>query len=223
MRTLLNIRPKLLYGLLVLAALLVACSSPAPSADTVAQNELQKVSPEQDQPTELPPTPEPEDTPVSPTDTPVLPTETSAPPAETSEATPEEVEPTEPAVTPTPEAVVEYYETIPIGSTADFTASDDIAGIEGQVEVISKTEIKIRNFVSLLAPAPGVDIRLGVNGDISDDVAIVLKDITGKTYEGRTLTLKIPDKAFDGRTYDTISVMCFATGEIFDVITFEMP
>jgi hypothetical protein len=131
----------------------------------------------------------------------------------------------QPPETPTPTAnpVVEYYEIVPIGSTADFTASNDIAGVEGQVEVVSENQIKISDFVALLAAAPGVDIRLGIDGDYSDEVAVVLKDITGKNYEGRTLTLTIPDRAFDGQTYDGIAVICFDTGELFDAVTFASP
>ena len=35
------------------------------------------------------------------------------------------------------------------------------------------------------------------------------------------MTLTIPDSAFDGRTFNSISVFCYETGEIFDWVVFE--
>ncbi len=217
MKSLSTYQPKILLALLTAVVLLAACSADRNSDATDTQSESQ------DPPAEIGPTVEPASTPVPPTATPVAPTETPMPATETPEPETEAIVPTEPADTVTPEPVVEYYELIPAGSTADLTASNDIAGIEGMVEVRSETEIVIRDFVSLVSAAPGVDIRLGVDGDVSDDVAIVLRDITGKDFEGRSLTLTIPDRAFDGRTYDTIAMMCWETGEIFDQATFETP
>ena len=81
----------------------------------------------------------------------------------------------------------------------------------------------IKNFVFLAEEAPGVDIRLGVGDDFSDEVAVSLKDITGKTYEGRSLTLTIPAAAFDGRTFDSIGVFCYDNGDLFDWVTIETP
>ena len=124
-------------------------------------------------------------------------------------------------MTPEPQPTIEYSEIIPLGAIADWTASDDIAGIEGLVEVIDFNQIRITEFVSLVSPAPGVDIRLGMGRDFSDEVAVVLRDITGRDFEGRSLTLTIPDAAYDGRTFDSIAVFCWETGEIFDWAQFE--
>ena len=213
MKVLIKLRPRFFTGLFALAVIIAACSPAEPPDELAVQEELEGESAEQEQPTEPPPTLEPEDTPIPPTETPE-PVEEVVEPTEQAET------PTvEPEDTPTPEPI-EYYEIIPIGSMADFTVSNDIAGIEGQVEVISENQIRISDFVSLVAAAPGVDIRLGIDGDYSDEVAVVLTDITGKTYEGRSLTLTIPDKAFDGQTYNGIAVMCFDTAEIFDKVDF---
>ncbi|WP_420640936.1 hypothetical protein [Candidatus Leptofilum sp.] len=119
------------------------------------------------------------------------------------------------APTPMPEPV------IPVGSTASWTATDDITGIEGEIEFLSATQLVIRDFVFLAAEAPGVDIRLGVGNDFSDEVSVSLRDITGKTYEGRSLTLMIPAMAFDGRTFDSIGVVCYDNGDVFDSAPIE--
>jgi hypothetical protein len=207
-------QPRFLVLTLLLALLLAACSSgdgtdealePAVQQDPTSESEGTALEPAAESPT-----PEPSETPLPPTEEP--------------EATDEPPEPTlEPADTPTPEPTAALSELIPIGSVADLTSSDDIAGIEGVVEVISVNQVRIREFVSLVSAAPGVDIRLGFNRDFSDEVAAVLKDITGDDYEGRSLTLTIPDSAYDGRSFNSISVFCWETGEIFDWATFDLP
>lgn len=63
---------------------------------------------------------------------------------------------------------------LPVGATADWTTSNDLVGIQGLVEVISERELVVRDFVSLVEEAPGVDIRLGVGNDFSDEVAMRL-------------------------------------------------
>ena len=199
-----------------LLALIVTACSPGDSATPVSQAEATS-PPEATEEDVAPPTA----TTNPPTATAVPPTETGEPATETPEPPTATHEPTEPSATPTPEATVEYYELIPIGSTADLTASEDIAGIEGLVEVTAVNQIKISDFVSVVGAAPGVDIRLGLDRDFSDDVAVVLRDITGDNFEGRSLTLTIPDSAFDGRTFNSISVFCWETGEIFDWVVFE--
>ena len=88
---------------------------------------------------------------------------------------------------------------------------------------VSATQIQIRDFVFLAAEASGVDIRLGVDRNFEDDVAVSLKDITGDTYEGGSLTLTIPDEAFDGRTFNSIGVVCYDNGEVFDWATIQSP
>ena len=150
-------------------------------------------------------------------DTPTpLPTDTAVP--ATNPPTPEpEIVPT---VTPEPtilaEPTAEPEPIIPIGSTANWTETADSIGIEGEIEFLSATQVRIENFVFLAAEAPGVDIRLGVGDDFSDEVAVSLKDITGKTYEGRSLTLTIPAEAFNGRFFDSIGILCYDTGDLFD-------
>jgi len=91
------------------------------------------------------------------------------------------------------------------------------------VEFISATQIRIRDFVFLAAEAPGVDIRLGVDRNFEDDVAVSLKDITGDTYEGGSLTLTIPDEAFDGREFNSIGVVYYDNGDVFDWALIEPP
>jgi hypothetical protein len=208
-------RRTLLITLPLLAAIVTACSA-GDAARSVSQEQATSptvtVEPDAEPPTAtlLPPTA----TRLPLTNTPAPATETPVPPTDTQE-------PTEPAETPTPEPTLEYFEIIPIGSTADFTASADLAGIAGMVEVTAVNQIKISDFVSLVGAAPGVDIRLGLDRDFSGGVAVSLRDITGQDFEGRTVTLTIPDSAFDGRTFNSISVFCFETGEIFDWVIFE--
>lgn len=138
-----------------------------------------------------------------------------------SQPTPQVTETEEPASTPTPEPTVEREPIIPLGAKADFTASEDNIGIEGSVEVRSATELVIRDFVFLVYEAPGVDIRLGIGDDFTDSIAVSLKDITGKEFDGRVVNLRIPDSAFDGRAFDSIAVYCYVTGEVFDSVRFE--
>lgn len=135
---------------------------------------------------------------------------------ETSSSSKESIE------TPTPEATVERVPVLPIGTTADLTASDDSLGIEGTVTVVSATEIVIEDFVFLADEAPGVDIRLGIGKDFSDDVALSLKDITGKIYKNRRLQLTIPASAM-GNEYDSIGIVCYDTGDVFDFALFQSP
>jgi hypothetical protein len=220
MKSLSTTLPKILLALLAAVILLAACSA---DEEPNAPAESQEANSAQDQTTGPEPIPEPASTAVPPSATLATSTEMPVAAADTPETEVAEAETMEAGETATPEPAVEYYEAIAAGSTADFTASNDVAGIEGLVEVRSETEIVIRDFVSLVSAAPGVDIRLGVDGDVSDDVAVVLRDITGKDFEGRSLTLTIPDRAFDGRTYDTIAVMCWETGEIFDQVSFKRP
>lgn len=111
---------------------------------------------------------------------------------------------------------------LPIGATADLSRTDDSLAIGGLVVVASDTEIVIEDFVFLAKEAPGVDIRLGIGDNFSDDVSISLKDITGKVYEGRRLRLTIPAGAL-GREFDSIGVFCFATGDLFDYAMFQSP
>lgn len=155
-------------------------------------------------------------TPLSPTvagdAAPTAPDSTTAAPVPTTTLT----------ATPVPTPVIEAGPVLPIGAIADWTASPDPVDIEGIVEVVSERELAIRDFVSLVAEAPGVDIRLGVGDDFSDAVAIPLRDITGKVYEGRVLRLTIPPAAL-GRTVDSIAVYCYATGDVFDFAVFETP
>jgi hypothetical protein len=132
------------------------------------------------------------------------------------------IPPTDPIETPTPEATVERVPILPIGTTADLTASDDSLGIEGMVTIISATEIVIEDFVFLADEAPAVDIRLGIGKDFSDDVALSLKVITGKIYQGRRLQLTIPVSAM-GNEYDSIGIVCYDTGDVFDFAFFQSP
>jgi len=132
------------------------------------------------------------------------------------------IPPTEPVETPTPEATIERVPILLIGTTANLTASDDSLGIEGKVTVVSATEIVIEDFVFLADEAPAVDIRLGIGKDFSDDVALSLKDITGKIYQGRRLQLTIPASAM-GNEYDSIGIVCYDNGDVFDYALFQSP
>lgn len=195
-------------GLLLLATSLAACSPGGRAAGTATPAARATTA-------EATAVPKPTLPPAEPTASPPQPTATAVP--ATEPPTPAAAE------TPTAPATVEHTEIIPVGSTADWTATLDPVGIDGVVEVIDVNKVRISNFVFLAAEAPGVDIRLGLDGDFSDVAAVVLKDITGQVYEGRSLTLTIPDAAFDGRAFDSISVFCFETGEIFDWALFETP
>lgn len=151
---------------------------------------------------------------VSPTDTPEpAPTETAVPPT----ATPA------PTQIPRPTPTIDYQPLFPIGSTADWTATTDAVGIEGTVEFISATQLTIRDFVFFATEAPGVDIRLGVDRNFDEGVAVSLKDITGDSYDGASLTLTIPDEAFDGRQFNSIGVVCYDNGDIFDWAVIQPP
>lgn len=198
----------LLGGLIGVALLLSACSASINGVDDAP-------AAAQVDPTAPPPTAVPT---IPPTETRIPPTETAVPPTTAPTAT--ELPPTP---QPTPAATVARTPLWAIGSTADWTATNDPVGIEGRVEVISADQIVVRGFVSFVSEAPGVDIRLGVGGDFSDAVAVSLKDITGDEYDGRTLTLTLPDAAFDSRTFDSIGVFCFDTGDLFDYALFEPP
>lgn len=156
---------------------------------------------------------------VAPTSPPAA---TQAAPTQTEAPATDVPQPTDTNVPATEAPAAEFIPVLPIGAIADFSASDDIVGIEGVVEVVSERELLIRDFVSLVEEAPGVDIRLGVGDDFSDEVALSLKDITGRLYEGRSVTLLIPDSA-SGRTFDSIAVFCFDTGELFDFAIFQVP
>jgi hypothetical protein len=156
--------------------------------------------------TAVPPTKEPEPTDHPPTETAVSPTASPLP-----------------TRTPAPTPTIDYQPLFPIGSTADWTASSDAIGIEGAVEFISATQLRIRDFVFLAAEAPGVDIRLGLDRNFDNGVAVSLKDITGDIYDGGSLTLTIPDEAFDGRQFNSIAVVCYDNGDIFDWALIEAP
>ncbi|MEZ4519627.1 MAG: hypothetical protein R3C44_23295 [Chloroflexota bacterium] len=123
-----------------------------------------------------------------------------------------------PVATPTP---LPRLNPLPIGATADWTATDDLTGIDGTVTVNEDGTLTLAGFVFLAAEAPGVDIRLGVDGDYSDEESVSLRDITGKTYEGRSLTLTLPDEAYDGRRLNSIGVVCYNTGDVFDSAQFS--
>lgn len=140
-------------------------------------------------------------------------------------ASPEPTATPEPTVSPepTPAPTAESEPLFELGATANWTETNDPIGIEGEIEYISATEIVIRNFVFLAEEAPGVVIRLGVGDDFSDEVAVSLRDITGRTYEGRTVSLTIPPAGFDGRTFNSIGVYCYDTGDLFDWAVFEVP
>ena len=204
----------LLIGLLLLLAACSGADEPAVPETAVTETAEPVAEATEPPPTEEPP---PTPTPEPPTATPPA-AETATPePEPTEEATA-----TAPADTPTPEIIIADAP-IPIGSIADWTSSADINGIEGIVEVTGVDEIVIQDFVSFVAPAPGVDIRLGMGRDFSDEASVVLRDITGKEYDGRTLTLTIPSAAFAGRSFNSIAVFCYETGEIFDYAEFAPP
>lgn len=193
-------------ALILLAAALAACSA---GGEPERQEEIVAAEQESATATVEPPSPTPE----SPTLTPEPPTQTVEPEPPTPTPVPTE--------TATPEPTVILSPIIPIGSTADFSGSDDALGIGGLAEVIEVNKIRIRDFVSPSGVAPGVDIRLGQGADFTDEVAVILRDITGDNYEGRSLTLTIPNEAYDGRTFNSIAIYCFDTGEIFDWVVFE--
>lgn len=156
-------------------------------------------------------------------------TSTSPPPAATPTATPTATE--EPTITlipiPTeistsvPERV--FVPPLPIGAIADFSLNNDILGISGVVEIVSDTKMVISGFFSPLDLAPGVDIRLGINGDFTDAVALSLKDITGRNFDGSTVTLNLPPGTLTSGRYDSIAVFCYDTGELFDFAVFVFP
>lgn len=148
-------------------------------------------------------------------------THTSHPPAATDQV----AEATLPAPTeiPTSEPVTGLADPLQIGAIADFSISEDFYGIAGSAEIVSDTQIVISGFVSFLAEAPGVDIRLGIDGDFSDEVALSLKNITGKDFDGRTVTLTFPVGTLESGRYDSIAVFCFDTGDLFDSAVFVLP
>lgn len=193
----------LLFAFLVMAAACTTATESSQPEDTPTEAAAQAETTTTLLPTDTPrpqATPLPSSTPESP------PTHTAVPPTTPSEAP-----------TPVPEPIV------PVGSTASWTLTNDTIGIEGEIEFTSATQLVIRDFVFLAAEAPGVDIRLGMGDDFSDAVSVSLRDITGKTYEGRSLTLTIPPAAFDGRSFDSIAVVCFDTGDVFDSALIERP
>ena len=202
-------RASRVLGAIVLILIAFACAEPTvDTASGIVSQAATAVpttttSPTQLSPTELPPS-------VTP-----VPTKTAVP---------------DPTVTASPAATVTMMTTLedpdplfPIGATANWTETSDVIGIDGEIEFISATQLVIRNFVFLAAEAPGVDIRLGVGDDFADGVGVSLRDITGKTYEGRSLTLTIPAAAFDGRSFDSIAVFCFDTGDLFDSALVQLP
>jgi hypothetical protein len=186
-------------ALLVLPLFLAACTPAAPttSALTLTAEPVTQAAPA--------PSATAQPTAESPRATPVPPTSTLAP--------------TETPVTE-PQGLTEPV--IPIGSSASLTETNDLVGVEGEAEVTSENQIVLRDFVYLAPEAPGVDIRLGVGRDFSDEVAVPLKDITGNTYEGRDLKLTIPTTAA-GRTFTSIGVFCYATGDLFDFAEINPP
>ena len=150
-----------------------------------------------------------------------LETQTSPAPAPT-------VEVTEASLSVPAEATINEPEkasgaSLQVGAIADFSASNDSYGIEGSVEIISDTQIVISGFVSFLAKAPGVDIRLGLDGDFSVAVALSLIDITGEDFDGRTLTLTLPPGTLGSGLYDSIAVFCFDANVLFDSAVFVAP
>ena len=157
-----------------------------------------------------------------------LETQTSPAPAPTVEVTEATVEVTEASLSVPAEATINEPEkasgaSLQVGAIADFSASNDSYGIEGSVEIISDTQIVISGFVSFLAKAPGVDIRLGLDGDFSDAVALSLIDITGEDFDGRTLTLTLPPGTLGSGLYDSIAVFCFDANVLFDSAVFVAP
>lgn len=198
------LKKKPVWVLAVLILFMGACAS-------VAESEATAVPPSSTSPAAV------VDTAVAVTDTP----EPTAPPEPTASLEPSA--PPEPTSELTTELLAEPEPLFEIGATANWTETKDPVGIEGEIEYVSATEIVIRNFVFLAEEAPGVDIRLGVGNDFSDEVAVSLRDITGRTYEGRTVTLTIPPAGFDGRAFDSIGVYCYDTGELFDWALFDAP
>lgn len=150
----------------------------------------------------------------------------STPAAETdTKGTPTPIEtiaPT-PTATLTPGPTNTFAPIFEIGARADLSATDDFIGIEGVFEIVSMTEIKVTGMLFTVVEAPGVDIRLGVDRDFSDEVSVSLRDITGKTYNYRDFTLTIPPEAFDGRSFNSIGIFCYDTGDLFDFAVFENP
>lgn len=149
------------------------------------------------------------------TDTP-SPTETVAP-------TPTETIAPSPTVTFTPGPTPTFAPIFDVGVIADLGTTDDIIGIEGVFEIVSMTEIKVTGMLFTVLEAPGVDIRLGVDRDFSDEVAVSLKDITGIRYNYRDFTITIPSEAFDGRSFNSIGIYCYDTDDLFDFAVFETP
>lgn len=110
-----------------------------------------------------------------------------------------------------------------VGSVADFGLTDDYIGIDGRFEIVSMTEIEVTGLLFTVVEAPGVDIRLGIDRNFDDAFAVSLRDITGKTYNSRDFTLTIPSAAFDGRSFNSIAIYCYDTGDIFDFVLFDSP
>ena len=137
-------------------------------------------------------------------------TATSAPPATATET-----------LTPGPTST--FAPIFDIGVKADLGSTEDYLAISGVFEIISMTEIEVTDFLFTVVEAPGVDIRLGVDRDFSDEVAVSLRDITGNSYENRDFTLRIPPAAFDGRSFNSIGIYCYDTGDLFDFAVFESP
>lgn len=214
-----KIRQNPSWLLVIVVVLFVACGTASENDGNASQPETEPTD------TALP---APTDTAVPPTNTPQPdPTDTAVPATDTPDPEPTATsEPTatlEPTAEPTATPLVDPDPLFEIGASANWTDTNDLLGIEGEIEYTSATEIVIRDFVFLAAEAPGVDIRLGVDDDFSDEVAVSLKDITGRTYEGRSLTLTIPPEGFDGRSFNSIGVFCFDTGDLFDWAPIEAP
>jgi len=143
--------------------------------------------------------------------------------ADTDTPAPTETIPPPPTETLIPGPTNTFAPIFDVGVRADLTATDDFIGIEGVFEIVSMTEIKVTGMLFTIVEAPGVDIRLGVDRDFSDEVAVSLRDITGKTYNYRNFTLTIPSEAFDGRSFNSIGIFCYDTGDLFDFAVFETP
>ena len=151
---------------------------------------------------------------------------TNAPAAEdTATSAPPPTETTAPTatITLTPGPTSTFAPIFDIGVKADLGTTDDYIGIDGVFEIISMTEIEVTDFLFTVVEAPGVDIRLGVDRDFSDEVAVSLRDITGNSYENRDFKLTIPAAAFDGRSFNSIGIYCYDTGDLFDFAVFESP